>query len=339
MTALRSVPRSRPRIGPISKALLVAILLIWPLLFNNSYAMAIMTSAGLYAMLTVSVVIILGQAGQLSFGHSAFYGIGAYVAGLTALKLELPTALCLILGAVAAGVVAVVIGRPVLKLKYFYLALATIGLGQIFLVMVVQLRTTTGGTLGFAPVPPLSILGFEFGSSLQQYYLVWIVAFLIVFFVHRALKHRMGRALRAIATSEIASATLGIRTANWKMLAFVTAAVICGLAGGLYAFTIIAVGPRAFTFSAAIIPIIMMLIGVHLGLGGRAGGHPDDMGHQGLLGRAGIQRRSLYDSHAPAAHVPARGSRPETWPTGETPHSGARKSPSGADRRGGRGSC
>ncbi len=261
MTSLRSLLRSRPRTSQVSKALLLAILLVWPLLINNSYAMAIMTNAGLYAMLTVSVVIILGQAGQLSFGHSAFYGIGAYVAGLTALKLELPAVLCLVLGAVAAGVVAIVIGRPVLKLKYFYLALATIGLGQIFLVMVIQLRTTTGGTLGFAPVPPLSILGFEFGSSLRQYYLVWIVAFLIVFFVHRALKYRMGRALRAIATSEIASATLGIRTARWKLLAFVTAAVICGLAGGLYAFTIIAVGPRAFTFSAAIIPIIMMLIG------------------------------------------------------------------------------
>jgi ABC-type branched-subunit amino acid transport system ATPase component/ABC-type branched-subunit amino acid transport system permease subunit len=261
MTELLSALRSQPRISQISRALLVGILLVWPLLYSSSYAMAIMTSAGLYAIITVSVVMILGQAGQLSFGHSAFYGIGAYVAGLTALKLELPTVLCLILGAVAAGVVAVIIGRPVLKLKYFYLALATIGLGQIFLVMVIQLRTTTGGTMGFAPVPPLSILGFDFNSSLRQYYLVWVVALLIVIFIHRALKYRTGRALRAIATSEIASTTLGIRTANWKLLAFVTGAVICGLAGGLYAFTILAVGPRAFTFSAAIIPIIMMLIG------------------------------------------------------------------------------
>jgi branched-chain amino acid transport system permease protein len=229
----------------ISKGLLVVALLVWPLLYGSSYAMMIMISAGLYAILTISVVIILGQAGQLSFGHSAFFGIGAYVSGLLAMKLGLPSLLCLGIGAVASSIVAAVIGKPVLKLKYFYLALATIGLGQIFLVVVIQFRTVTGGALGFAPVPSLSIAGFQFDSTIRQYYLVWVVALVILLFVHRALRYRVGRALRAIATSEIASSTLGMRTANWKLLAFVSSAVLCGLAGGLYAFTIVAVSPQA----------------------------------------------------------------------------------------------
>ncbi len=247
--------------GTVLKALLVAVLLVWPIVYPSSYGMRVMTTAGLYALITIAVVVILGQAGQLSFGHSAFYGIGAYVAGLLAMKLDIPTLACLVIGALAAGVVALIVGRPVLKLRYFYLALATIGLGQIFLTLVSNLRTVTGGTTGFAPVPKLSIAGFTFGTAMRQYYLVWVIAIVILLFIYRALRGRVGRAFRAIATSEIASRTLGVRTANWKLLGFVTSAVICGLAGGLFAFVTTAVSPGAFTFTAAIIPIVMMLIG------------------------------------------------------------------------------
>ena len=249
------------RRGTILKTLRGVALVVWPLILRNDYGMRVMTTAGLYAIITMAVVIILGQAGQLSFGHSGFYGIGAYVAGLLAMKLEVPTFAALVIGAMASGVVALIVGRPVLRLRYFYLALATIGLGQIFLVLVNNLRTLTGGTTGFAPVPKLSAFGFQFVGAMRQYYLVWIIAIVILLFVYRALKGRTGRAFRAIATSEIASSTLGVRTANWKLLAFVTSAVLCGLAGGLYAFVTTAVTPGAFTFTAAIIPIVMMLIG------------------------------------------------------------------------------
>ena len=143
------------------KALLIVILLGWLLVYHNLYGMSIMTTAGLFAILTISVRLILGQAGQLSFGHSAFYGIGAYVAGLLAMKLQVPTLLALVAGAVAAGVIALIVGRPVLKLRYFYLALATIGLGQIFLVLVIQLIKLTGGSNGFGPVPNLSVPGLS----------------------------------------------------------------------------------------------------------------------------------------------------------------------------------
>jgi branched-chain amino acid transport system permease protein len=220
-----------------------------------------MTTGGLYTIITIAVVIILGQAGQLSFGHSAFYGMGAYTAAILTMKAGFPTLAALVIGALVAGVIALIVGRPVLKLRYFYLALATIGLGQIFLVLVQQLRNITGSTAGLAPVPYLNILGFQFNTNLRQYYLVWVAAAVIIVFIDRALKYRTGRALRAIATSEIASKSLGVRTPNWKLLAFVASAVICGLAGGFYAFVSMAVTPGAFTFTAAILPIVMMLLG------------------------------------------------------------------------------
>ena len=261
----RKLERVRPALrlhyAAAGKVLLVVILLVWPLLYKSPYAMSVMTTAGFFAILTIGVGLILGQAGQLSFGHSAFYGMGAYVAGLLATKTSIPTFACLAVGAIIPGIIALVVGRPVLKLRYFYLALATIGLGQIFIVLVDQLRGTTGGLNGLQGVPSLSVFGIQMGSFLRQYYLVWIIAIIALLFVQRALKYRFGRSLRAIATSEIASSTLGIRSTNWKLLAFVISASICGIAGGLFVFVIGSVSPDSFTFNAAILPIVMMLVG------------------------------------------------------------------------------
>ena len=245
----------------MAKLAIIAILAIWPFFYQDLYTLSWMTFAGLSLMVVVSVYLVIAQAGQLSFGHAAFYGVGAYTAAILSVRYNVPTLLALVAGAVLAGLIALVIGRPVLKLRYFYLALATIGLGIIFSVIVVQAAGITGGTLGLAPVPPLDLFGFKIDTYFRQYYLVWIVALLILLFTERALGMRLGRALRAIATSEIAAETLGVRTANWKLIAFVASAVFCAIAGGLYAFVLSAITPSAFAFSAAILPIIMMLIG------------------------------------------------------------------------------
>jgi ABC-type branched-subunit amino acid transport system ATPase component/ABC-type branched-subunit amino acid transport system permease subunit len=262
--AAPAVPRQRRRSVPaatIAKLAVVAVLAAWPFFYQDLYTLSWMTFAGLSLIVVVSVYLIIAQAGQLSFGHAAFYGVGAYTASILAIKYNVPTLLALLAGAALAGVIAIVIGRPVLRLRYFYLALATIGLGIIFSAIVVEARGVTGGTLGLAPVPPLDLFGFKIDTYFRQYYLVWIVALLILIFTERALGMRLGRALRAIATSEIAAETLGVRTANWKLVAFVASAIFCAIAGALYAFTLAAITPSAFAFSAAIVPIIMMLIG------------------------------------------------------------------------------
>ena len=245
----------------IAKLAVVVILGVWPFFYSDMYTLSWMTFAGLSLIMVVGVYLIIAQAGQLSFGHGAFYGVGAYTAAILAMKYNVPTLLALLIGAGLAGLIAVVIGRPVLRLRYFYLALATIGLGIIFSVIVIQSAGLTGGTLGLAPVPPLNLFGFAVDTYLRQYYVVWIVALLILLFTERALGMRVGRALRAIATSASAAETLGVKTADWKLVAFVASAVFCGLAGGLYAFCLQAITPSAFAFSAAILPIIMMLIG------------------------------------------------------------------------------
>ncbi len=242
------------------KLIFIAILLIWPMVLPNTYNMSVMTTAGYYAMIVVAVSLILGQAGQLSLAHNAFYGIGAYVAAILATTYHWNSLLALFVGALAAGGVAILIGKPVLKLKYFYLALATLGLGQIFGIIVTQL-TITGGANGFGPIPTLDIFGFDVGTYMRQYYVIWIIVILTLLFTDRALKYRFGRSLRSLATSEIAASTLGVRTANWKLVAFVVGAVYCGFAGGLFAFFSVAIMPGSFGFAAAVLPVVMMLVG------------------------------------------------------------------------------
>ena len=252
------------RMPTIGKVLLIVFLLAFPVIYkglsDSNYALNVMSQAGLYAIVTMAVGLVLGQAGQLSFGHSAFYGIGAYTCGLLILKFHVNTFAAWVAGAAAAGLVALIIGRPVLKLKYFYLALATMGLGQIFLAIVFEWKWA-GASNGFGPVKALSIFGFDFTTQMRKYYLIWVVAIIILLFLSRLLKYRVGRALRGLAISEIASSTLGVRNANWKLLAFVFNAVFCGIAGGLFAFMYGAVSPQNFVFAASVLPIVMMLVG------------------------------------------------------------------------------
>ena len=245
----------------MAKVVFVIALLVWPLAYRNLYAMSVMLNAGLFAMLTLAVALVLGQAGQLSFGHSAFYGMGAYAAALLSYRLHWPTLAALVIAAIVPGIIALIIGRPVLKLRYFYLALATIGLGQIFTVILIQLPSVTRGINGLNGIPTLSIFGFSVGTLLRQYYVIWAPTLVILLLLQRGLKYRLGRSLRALATSEIASSTLGIRTANWKLLAFVANAIICGLAGGLFAFVTGSISPGSFSFNIAVLPIVMALVG------------------------------------------------------------------------------
>ena len=298
---------SSPR-RPIAKLVIIAILAIWPFFYQDLYTLSWMTFAGLSLMVVVSVYLIIAQAGQLSFGHAAFYGVGAYTASILSVRYNVPTLLALVIGAALAGVIALVIGRPVLKLRYFYLALATIGLGIIFGVIVVQAAGITGGTLGLAPVPPLDLFGFKIDTYFRQYYLVWIVALLILLFTERALGMRVGRALRAIATSEIAAETLGVRTANWKLIAFVASAVFCAIAGGLYAFVLSAITPVGVRLQRRHPPDhhdADRRRRVHLGRPRGRRAHDVDL--QQPLRHPAVERRHLLGHHDPPPAVPADG--------------------------------
>ncbi|MCL5958308.1 MAG: branched-chain amino acid ABC transporter permease, partial [Chloroflexi bacterium] len=137
--------------GTVFKLVFLVAMIAWPTVYRNDYATNVMVIAGIYAMLTVGFALLFGQAGQPSLGHAAFFGIGAYTAGLLTVRFGTPPVLALIAGGIAAGAVAFILGIPVLRLRGIMLVLVTMALGEIFYVVVREARAFTGGLSGRRP--------------------------------------------------------------------------------------------------------------------------------------------------------------------------------------------
>ncbi|OFW56432.1 MAG: hypothetical protein A2133_11395 [Actinobacteria bacterium RBG_16_64_13] len=243
------------------RLLFIVAIAVWPFIFGGGFALTVMSTAGLYAMVAMGLGLLLGQAGQISLGQAAFFGIGAFTAAVLSKSFGLPPLVGVIAGTALASVVALLIGRPILKLKGYFLALATLGLGEIFVVIARQHKHWFNGQVGVVSLPDFSIGGWNFASYRSQYYLVWVVALVTLLLTERALRSRVGRALRALSSSETAAFTLGVRTASWKLRTFVISAFMAGLAGGLYAFLIGAVQYGSFTGQLSLLVMIMVLVG------------------------------------------------------------------------------
>ena len=243
------------------KFAVVIVMLAWPILVNSDYVLSLMVMAGLYATLSLGLGLVLGQAGQISLGNAAFFGIGAYTSAILTTKLHVPALLALVAGAILAGIVAYIVGRPILRLKHYFLALATLGLGEIFVVFARETRWLTGGQMGIVGISWFDIGGFTFDNYLKQYYLVWGLVMLLLYLTAKALASRVGRALRALSVSEVAASTLGIYTAKWKLQAFVLSAVYAGLGGGLYAFIMSAITFTNFEATLSLMVLIMVIVG------------------------------------------------------------------------------
>jgi branched-chain amino acid transport system ATP-binding protein len=237
------------------------VLLAWPLLYHNAYALSNMKTAGLYALMALGTNLIMGQAGQLSFGSLAFAGIGGYTAALTSVRLHWPPLAGLALGIVLACAVAVVVGKPVLRLRLYFLALATMALVTIFTVVVATWRSLTYGSSGVPGIPWLSLGITTFDSYFKQYYFVWIVVIVVLLVCEAAMRSRVGRALHALAVNETAASSLGIDCPAWKLRAFVASAAICGLGGGLWVLFLSSATPSDFSLGASILVIIMVMVG------------------------------------------------------------------------------
>lgn len=238
----------------------------------------IMVLAGVYACAVIGLNLLVGYAGQISLGHAAFFGIGAYTTAIICCHFTwFPTWLGVLLGALFAGGIGFLVGVPVLRLKGHYLAMATLGLGEIAFILFTQLKGLTGGTIGIpqgikvsvGEIPPLSIFGFKFDTDLKFYFLVWAVVMVLMLLNINVIRSRVGRGLRALHSSEVAADAMGVDTARYKTQVFVLSAVLAGLGGGLFALFERYISPESFTFSLSILLITMVVVG---GMGNLWGG-------------------------------------------------------------------
>jgi branched-chain amino acid transport system permease protein len=250
--------RKREVLGFAAAVVLVAAL---PILSRSGYILSTGVFIGLHSMPALGLGLLLGYAGQVSLGHAAFYGLGAYGSAILTLRFGLNPWLAMVIAAAVTGLIAYIVGRPTLKLHGHYLAMATLGFGIIVGILFNEGGDLTGGPSGLPGIGKLSLGSFSFDSDLRMYCLVWPIVLLQVFLVSNLLRSRLGRAIRAIHDSEIAARSCAIDTGSAKLMVFVLSAVFASVAGSLYAHTVSFVNPAPFGFAFSIELMLMVVVG------------------------------------------------------------------------------
>ncbi len=237
------------------------LVLLAPLLFSGGYLMNVLVFVGINTMLAIGLNLLLGNAGQISLGHAGFFGMGAYISGILTATYAWNPWFAMPLAAVVVGLLAFLIGFPILKLKGHYLAMATLGLGIIVFIVFNETVDLTGGPSGLSGIPNLTMGSVTFDSDVKNYYLIWGFTLMIVLFAVNLANSRVGRALRAVHDSEVAAKVLGVNTSLLKVQIFTLSAVISSLAGSLYAHTMTFVAPASFGFNFSVELLTMVVIG------------------------------------------------------------------------------
>jgi len=232
-----------------------------PLVGLNDYLVSLGTSFLINLILIAGLNVLIGYCGQISLGHAGFYGLGAYAAGILSAKLGLNPWLGLPVACLVSAIAALVIGIPALRLKGHYLAMATLGFNAILAVLFDQLVSWTGGRNGLLGVKPLAFGSFALSSQARIFPIVWLCAGLVMFALLNLIQSRVGRAIRAIATSQIAADSLGIDAFRYKLIVFVLTAGMAGLAGSLYVESNLYASPESFGFSSSILLVAMVALG------------------------------------------------------------------------------
>jgi branched-chain amino acid transport system permease protein len=239
----------------------LGVICLAPLIWSNPHFHHLMVLAGIYAILSLGLSLFLGYAGQISLGHAAFFGIGAYTTAILTTRYAIPTFLAFWASALSAAVIAYFIGRPILKLKGYFLAVATLGFGEIFLVIIRESTDLTGGVIGIFGIPWFSVIGFSFDTYLKQYYLIWGLLIGLFIFSKNLVRSKVGRALLAVAASEDAASSVGINVPRIKLEIFVLGAAFAGLAGSLFSCVMATANPEAFSLGLTVLIVMMVILG------------------------------------------------------------------------------
>ncbi len=217
--------------------------------FISPYYIKVFTLVGIYIIIALGLNFISGVTGQLSFGHAAFVSIGAYTAAILTTRWQLPFLPSLLAGGLLAAVVGILFGFPILRLTGDYLGIATLGFGEIVIV-IFQNMEITGGTIGLSGI-----------AKHSSFTLVVIIVIFTIWSMYRMQSSRFGRALMAIREDEIAANVMGINTTAYKIQSFGIGSFFAGIGGGLYAHTIQYLNPTDFGFARSFDYLTFVVLG------------------------------------------------------------------------------
>lgn len=268
---LVSQPVFRLRHPSVSIALTLLIAVSLPFLFHSQYVMDVGCQVGIYFLLASGLNVVVGLAGLLDLGYIAFAAIGAYLYATGSsdqFGLHLPLVLILPLAALASAIFAVLVGLPTLRLRGDYLAIVTLGFGEVVRIALINGGVITGGTDGIAGLDPVSFFGHRIVNDLTPYYWLIVVTGAVGALINLWIRHsRIGAIWRSLRDDEMAARSCGFSPLRYYLCAFAIGAAYAGVAGALFAAKAMAVAPTSFTIDQSIFVLAIVIMG---GMSGRS---------------------------------------------------------------------
>jgi branched-chain amino acid transport system permease protein len=244
---------------PLLFVFLIIAIFPW-LVGGNEYFISILIFLGINGIITMGLSLLMGYAGQISLGHAGFFGLGAYSSGILTTQYSIHPLAAFLAGIFLSAIIAFLVGKPTLRLKGHYMAVATLGFGEILFIVFNELSPLTGGPSGLSGIPTLTFMGYSLEGA-RYLYLVWGLVILLLLFSLNVINSRVGRALRAVHGSEIAANAMGVDVSRYKVQVFVLSAVYASIAGSLYAHFVTFISPSSFSLMFSILLLMMVVVG------------------------------------------------------------------------------
>lgn len=243
--------------------LLLTLLALFPAFFQSEFLISLVISACIWSIFVTSYNLLLGHAGQASFAHAAFYGIGAYTSALLTIRLGLPIPLAMFVAAVTSAAFSYPIAWISLRLRSYYFFLVTLAFGEVVRIIALNWIELTNGYLGITGIPAfrLHVPYFSATPIVSHYYLTLFILGFSTLILYRILNSRKGRMLVAVREDEVLAEHVGINSFREKLSAFVISAFFTGLAGSLYAHLYRYIDTQLFSIEISIVILTMVFVG------------------------------------------------------------------------------
>jgi branched-chain amino acid transport system permease protein len=251
---------SRPRVALLAACAVFLLALAVPALISG-YGIRILNLALISAIAVIGLNFAFGYAGLITLAQAGFVGCGAYITAILSTALGLSPLLSIPVAVVGTGLIAIVIGLPMLRLKGHYLALATLGFNVSFVIVATNWKSVMGGTDGISGIPSLALPGWPIANDHRYYYVLWVALAVATWCAWRIRNSHIGLAMIAVRDDEIASGAASVGVTRIKLQAFALSALYAGLAGALFAHMANFVAPDDFALGHSIIYLAMLIIG------------------------------------------------------------------------------
>ena len=242
--------------------LLTIVILILPFTGINGYYLRIIIMICIYSILALGLNLVTGYAGQVSLGNAAFYAIGAYTSAILSTRFGINFFIAIVCAGLVSAIFGFLIGLPSLRLSGTYLAITTLGFGEVIRIFLLNFDKLTNGPLGISRIPKPSLFGFELTLvNNGLYFLVLILLTIILLACYFIINSKIGRAFIAIKEDELAASLMGIKTTVNKVLSFILSALFSGIAGSFYAHMTSYIDPNTFVFDTSIMILSIVILG------------------------------------------------------------------------------